>query len=31
MSSNFIICVRNVALFKYYASIERKQYLDIYM
>jgi len=31
MSSNSIICVRNVAMFIYYASIERKQYLDIYM
>ena len=31
MSSNSIICVRNVAMYIYYASIERKQYLDIYM
>ena len=26
-----ILCVRNVAMFIYYASIARKQYLDIYM
>ena len=31
MSSNSICCVRNVAMFIYYASIERKQYLDIYI
>jgi len=31
MSSTSILCVRNVAMFIYYASIERKQYLDIYM
>ena len=31
MSSNYILCVRYVAMFIYYASIARKQYLDIYM
>ena len=31
MSSNYILCVRYVAMFIYYASIARKQCLDIYM